>query len=237
VIIPWGSRATLGLPDNYNEQDYEKNLGPGNHKFVIRVIDINEGLIRYYNEYANHREETVKSEWKVELRDKVAQHFVESDVSSLLEIGCGTGQDSLFFMEKGIKVKAIDISAANIDYCIKKGINAQVMNLYNMNFENNTFDSVYAMNCLLHVPVKNLPEVLREIKRVIKPGGILFVGNYGGDHEGNRKFRDQKLSRFFSFRPYGEYSGLLESAGFKIINGGKINTDTQLEFNYFILRK
>ncbi|MCD6322021.1 MAG: family 78 glycoside hydrolase catalytic domain, partial [Clostridiales bacterium] len=27
VIIPWGSRATLGLPDNYNEQDYEKNLG------------------------------------------------------------------------------------------------------------------------------------------------------------------------------------------------------------------
>jgi len=237
VVIPWGSRATLTLPDNFNEQDYVKNLSPGTHEFTIRIIDIKECLIRYYNEYADYREETLKLEWKVDLRDKVIKHLLESNKSSMLEIGCGTGQDSLYFKEKGMTVKAIDLSEAHVDYCVKKGIDAEVMDLYKMTFGDNSFDSVYTMNCLLHVPVKNLPDVLCEIRRVIKPGGMMFTGNYGGNHEGNKKFNDQKYGRFFSFRPYDEYSALLEEAGFEIIDGGKLNTDTPMEFNYYILRK
>lgn len=237
VGIPCGSSATLTLPEEYNEKDYKKNLTPGTHKFTIRISDIKDRLVRYYNEYANLREETKKSEWKVNLREKAFNNFEDSNISTLLEIGCGTGQDSLYFMEKGMDVKAIDLSKGHIDYCLSKGIDAEVMDLYNMRFEDNAFDSVYTMNCLLHVPIKNLPEVLNEIRRVIKPGGMMFAGNYGGNHEGHKKFKDQKYGRFFSFKSYEEYSNLLTGAGFEIIDGGKLNTDTQLEFNYFILRK
>ncbi len=106
-----------------------------------------------------------------------------------------------------------------------------------MTFGDNSFDSVYTMNCLLHVPVKNLLDVLCEIRRVIKPGGMMFAGNYGGNHEGNSKFNDQKYGRFFSLRPYDEYLKLFDAAGFEIVDGGKLNTDTPLEFNYYILRK
>ncbi len=65
----------------------------------------------------------------------------------------------------------------------------------------------------------------------------MFLGNYGGSHEGYKKFKDQKYGRFFSFRSYDEYKKLLIAAGFEIADGGTLNTDTQLEFNYFILRK
>ncbi|WP_197061392.1 hypothetical protein [Halobacillus sp. BBL2006] len=53
---------------------------------------------------------------------------------------------------------------------------------------------------MLHVPKAQLEQVLVEVKRVMKPDGLLYLGVYGGiDQEGiwEQDFHEPK--RFFSF--------------------------------------
>jgi SAM-dependent methyltransferase len=64
-----------------------------------------------------------------------------------------------------------------------------------------SFDAVYAMNCLLHVPTPDLSRVLAAIEEVLVPGGLLYVGTWGGDDE-EGPMRDDRhpVPRFFAFR-------------------------------------
>jgi SAM-dependent methyltransferase len=46
-----------------------------------------------------------------------------------------------------------------------------------------SFDAVYAVNCLLHVPNTDLPDVLSAIRALLRPTGLFFLGVYGGAQE------------------------------------------------------
>jgi SAM-dependent methyltransferase len=237
ITIPCGTYASLKLPGNFKDSDYDRELRAGRHSFSIRILGIRDELVKYYEAYADQRESNVKSSWKVNLRNEVRYAFKEAGVRKILEIGCGTGQDSRFFMENGFHVTAIDLSPNHVDYCIQKGIDARVMDMYDMEFTEGEFDAVYAMNCLLHVPVRELPGVLKGINRVLKKNGLVFIGNYGGDTEGRRRFSEQGLARFFSFRGFREYMQYLEDAGFESVDSMPTKSDTGFWFNSFIMRK
>lgn len=118
----------------------------------------------------------------------------------MLEIGAGPGQDSLFFKENGYQVVCTDLSPEMVRICKERGLDARVMDYYKMDFPDGTFDAIYAMNCLLHVPKDQIRVVLGEIHRVMKPQGLFYLGVYGGqDSEGiwEKDFYEPK--RFFSF--------------------------------------
>jgi SAM-dependent methyltransferase len=85
--------------------------------------------------------------------------------------------------------------------CEGKGLAARVMDLLDLDLPPGTFDAVYALNCLLHVPDGALPAVLRGIRAALKPGGLFYLGVYGGkDHEGVWKDDPYEPKRFFSLR-------------------------------------
>ena len=237
ITIPCGCRATLSMPGNFDGEGYSKDLTAGRHEFKVRRLERQEELVKYYEAYADNRESTEKSGWKIELRNKVLKSFKSSGSGKILEIGCGTGQDSRFFMDNGFEVTSIDISRKHVEYCLQKGIDAHVMDLYDLKFKEGEFDAIYAMNCLLHVPVAELPGVLGGIIRVVKQDGLVFIGNYGGDSEGRRRFSNQKIGRFFSFREHGEYMQYLEDSGFEVLDSDNLISETKYKFNSYILRK
>ncbi|MDX1358057.1 MAG: family 78 glycoside hydrolase catalytic domain, partial [Clostridia bacterium] len=237
IKVPCGCKALLKLPGNFNNADYPGELPAGEHEFRVRILDRIGELRKYYDKYADNRELTVKDNWKIQLRKKVADAFMKAGVASVLEIGCGTGQDSRFFMDNGFIVKAIDLSRKHVEYCHAKGIDARVMDMHNMQFDEGEFDAVYAMNCLLHVPFDEMPEVLSGIKKVLKTNGIVFIGNYAGNTEGRRRFSNQDVGRFFSFREFNEYKSLLSASGFEILDSETIENETPFKFNSFIMRK
>jgi SAM-dependent methyltransferase len=75
------------------------------------------------------------------------------------------------------------------------------MDFLRLDFPPESFDAVYALNCLLHVPNADLPAVLRTIRAVLVPGGLFFLGAYGGDGaEGVATDDDHDPPRFFSWR-------------------------------------
>jgi SAM-dependent methyltransferase len=86
-----------------------------------------------------------------------------------------------------------------IRLCLKKGLNARQLDFYHMDFPAETFDAVFALNCLLHVPKAKLECVLTGIHTVMKPGGLFFFGVYGGqDSEGVWEKDSYEPKRFFA---------------------------------------
>jgi SAM-dependent methyltransferase len=81
-----------------------------------------------------------------------------------------------------------------------KGLDAREMDFNDLDFPPASFDAVFAMNCLLHVPHANFGGVLASVRRALKPGGVCFLGQYGG-HDEEAVYEDDHYEpkRFFAF--------------------------------------
>jgi SAM-dependent methyltransferase len=171
-----------------------------------RVADVSYDEIRQnlrlaYDGAADRRDAMHKQDWKLAERASFLDRLQAENCARLLEIGAGTGQDSAFFAQHGLSVVATDLSAEMVARCRQKNLDARVMDFGRLEFADASFDAVHAMNCLLHVPNADLPAVLAEIARVLRPGGLFFLGVYGGsEEEGPADADDHVPARFFAWR-------------------------------------
>ncbi len=160
---------------------------------------IKDQLTDSYNAAAITRDRELKEDWKAEVRSRFLSLLIRENKTTLLEIGAGSGQDSVFFKEAGLDTFSTDLSPEAIRLCREKGLQAEVMSFDALTFPYGAFDAVWGMNCLLHSPKDDLPRVLEGIKRVLKPGGVFFMGVYGGkDSEGIWEGDFYEPKRFFS---------------------------------------
>lgn len=156
-------------------------------------------LLEFYKHNAKQRNEHDLADWKLTERQRFLEEIVTVNANSILELGAGTGKDSLFFLQSGLKVEAVDMSPEMVRLCIEKGIFAHCLDLRELGFPEASFDAIYSMNALLHIPKKELQEVLVSIKRILKPNGLFYLGLHGGfDFEGIWQQDIQEPKRFFS---------------------------------------
>ena len=167
-----------------------------------RYQDVMESLRAAYDGAAEHRDRLEKAPWKVAERAGFLRRLQDENCRRLLEIGAGTGQDSAFFAGHGLQVVATDLSPEMVARCREKGLDARVMDFLHLDFPAGSFDAVYALNCLLHVPNADLPAVLDAIAAVLRPGGLFFLGVYGRDPAEEGPVDDVMYHppRFFSWR-------------------------------------
>ena len=160
---------------------------------------INTLRAAYSRESAAQRDNTAKEDWKIVERQQFLALLREEGKTTLLEIGAGTGKDALFFQESGLRVVCTDLSQAMVALCSAKGLEAYEMDFLNLDFAPASFDAIYALNCLLHVPGAALPAVLEKIRDLLRPAGLFFLGVYGGfEKEGINENDYHDPPRFFS---------------------------------------
>jgi SAM-dependent methyltransferase len=153
-----------------------------------------------YNGSADNRNTSDLEQWKLTERQRVLDVFQAADVRQMLEIGAGTGKDGAFFHDHGFDVVCTDLSPEMVRHCQAKGLTAHVMDFLKLDFAPASFDAVYALNCLLHVPKHDLPAVLDRMRLMLKPGSLFYIGVYGGrDWEGIAPFDWHNPKRFFSY--------------------------------------
>ncbi len=93
----------------------------------------------------------------------------------LLDLGCGAGENSVYFAKKGAHCVATDYSPGMVEVALQLAdrygvkIEGRTANAMALEFPDNTFDLVYASNLLHHIP--NPEMALKEMHRVLKPGG------------------------------------------------------------------
>ena len=197
-----------------------------------------DNLILSYNRQAEQRNKNDIEDWKAIERAEFLALLKSEEKESLLEIGAGHGRDSLFFQENGFQVTCIDLAPEMVKLCQQKGLNARVMDMMNLAFPDHSFDAVYALNSLLHLPKKELPTVLQNIRRVLKENGLFFLGVYGGfDFEGIWETDSYTPKRFFSFHS-DEGLKQIVTESFTLLSFKQITSgDRDLHFQSLILRK
>jgi SAM-dependent methyltransferase len=99
----------------------------------------------------------------------------------ILDAGCGTGRNLHWFLQNGIDISGIDMSADAISNLKKEhpdlpAAYLQVASLENTLFAENQFDHII-ISAVLHFAesTDQFNKMLREMVRILKPGGSLFI--------------------------------------------------------------
>jgi len=194
--------------------------------------DILDALKDSYNRAVEERDKKQITAWKTELRGKFLTLLQKEGKSRFLEIGAGVGHDSLYFQEQGMNVTSTDLSLGNVHRCIEKGLNAYEMDFKNLDFPPSSFEAIYAMNCLLHVPHADFSEILESIHSLLIPSGLFFLGQYGGrNSEGEFPDDHYRPQRFFSMLSDDKILQFAE-AFFQISHFEVVELESEIELHF-----
>ncbi|OZB95437.1 trans-aconitate 2-methyltransferase [Paenibacillus sp. XY044] len=157
---------------------------------------------------------------------------------TILDLGCGTGDLSIEIAKSGAKVIGMDYSAEMIDQARNKYADIEFIVGNAEHFAHEiTYDAVFS-NAALHW-IKNAASVVSAVHQSLKPGGR-FIAEFGG--KGNvesivaaiRKVLAEdygidanKRSPWY-FPSIGEYSSMLEHAGFRVTYAVHFDRPTKL---------
>lgn len=95
------------------------------------------------------------------------------DGAKVLDVGCNNGEFmALLRDKKKCKVWGVDLSEVALAEAKKKDLNVSLADCENLPFRDSSFDVVVLMEVLVHV--YNPGKALQEIRRVLKPNGILL---------------------------------------------------------------
>ena len=135
----------------------------------------------------------------------------------VLDAGCGEGVLVEEFANKGFKIEGVDLNYESP--FVKRG------DILNMPFyEDGQFNVVLLLDVFEHLTFANQPRVLHELRRVLRPGGVLLISIPNLAHWNSRfQFtlrgnldRSDVETNHVGERPLRENVQLLRQAGFKI---------------------
>jgi ubiquinone/menaquinone biosynthesis C-methylase UbiE len=117
------------------------------------------------------------------------------------------------------------------------------MDVANLDFRANTFDVVWASAILLHLDSKDLEKTLGEIKRVLKPEGLVLIslekrgkGRQKKEMKNSQKGKNQ-VSRFFHLFKRKEFQEVLITNNFHILQTGQKSEESgEKDWLYFIAK-
>lgn len=143
--------------------------------------------IDYYERYAaSYFENTVDLSM-----EEALQRFLEllPENADVLDLGCGSGRDSLYLDEAGCCVTMMDGSE---QMCRLAEIHTD-MEVLHMTFDemefDEVFDGIWACASLLHVPEKDMDRIMKKVVNALQPGGILYMSFKYGEEEEIRNHR------------------------------------------------
>jgi ubiquinone/menaquinone biosynthesis C-methylase UbiE len=162
--------------------------------------DTIQGIRTVYEEIAGEYDERIPGAGPADDRfTETERAYLRKRLGSdddVLELGCGTGRFVVAFGGEVRSMTGLDLSPAMLEQASRKGeaagLELQLVegDMRNLPFDDDSFDVVYSMLALMHLPVDSRQQVFLEAARVLRPGGRMIVGvknaNFERLHEGDR---------------------------------------------------
>ena len=131
---------------------------------------------------------------------------------TILDFGCGPGRDLITFTEQGHVAIGLEAAAPFAAMArTHSGCEVWEQDFLMLDLPDARFDGIFANASLFHVPMQELPRVLRELRATLKPGGVLFSSNpHGNDDEGWNRGRFGAYLRLETWRTFMTAAGFTE---------------------------
>lgn len=162
----------------------------------------------------------------------------------ILDLGCGPGHHTKYFSTLNFKVTGIDLSSQMIKLAKKEftGLDFRVMDILDLDFDENSFDGIWASASLLHVSKDELELILIKIKKILVNDGMLYISLKEG--KGSELFKDTRyggVEKFYVYYQFEEIKKILEDVRFNILEiqlkGKRTNYDTNSWLHIFCQNK
>ncbi|TVQ74002.1 MAG: class I SAM-dependent methyltransferase [Balneolaceae bacterium] len=150
----------------------------------------------------------------VELKD-----FVEATglTGSALDLACGDGRDTLFLLDKGFDVTAVDISRVALDKLEKYAqtqklsgsLTTHCVDITEFKAGRDHFDLITSATGLDHIPLEQTRKLLPSIVSWLKPGGTLYLMVHSTDDPGFASHVPEQSELTNMIRHYFRYNELL----------------------------
>lgn len=185
-------------------------------------MNYKENLKKTYNKIAEdwHKDHQ-QDDWWIEGTNKFISLLGKN--KKVLDVGCGAGFKSKYLVNHHLGVHGIDISDKMIELAKGEVPSAkfQVMDMEKIELQEK-FDGIFAQACLLHIPKKKAPGIIKYWVSFLKPKGYIYIAvkisNKGlGEEIIKENDYGYEYERFFSFYTKDEIEKYLRDAGLEVI--------------------
>lgn len=142
-----GSWYTSALPDTESEQDYDDyypDINLTTPEFISRRLD---EIVATFDKFRNS--------------------------NRLLDVGFGAGDLLRAAARAGWDAEGVEVSRPAVENAVRSGLNVHHGELAKMQFPDDYFDVVTAVEVLEHVPEPS--QLCHEIARIVRPGGLFWA--------------------------------------------------------------
>ena len=162
----------------------------------------------YYESNANQFiQDTIDKDMHIQYA--MFEKYLENKVH-ILDAGCGSGRDSLYFKAKGHQCTAFDISP-KMCYFASQLLDQEVLqfSFEELDFEDK-FDAIWASASLLHIPKDKILRTIKSLSRALKPRGVFYTSFKLGEVE------YLKGERFFNSYTEKSFQDLMYLTSFRV---------------------
>ena len=156
---------------------------------------------------------------------KHAVQLINRGSGRVLEVGVGTGL-SLPAYKRHLEIVGIDLSPEMLEKArervakdnLRHVTGLHEMDAGNLEFPDNSFDTVVAMYVMTVVP--DPEKVMRELSRVCRPGGEVMIVNHFSSEEGMRGWVERRMAPFadkIGWRPVFDVDRVLVCDDLKLV--------------------
>ena len=113
---------------------------------------------------------------------KIAKLLKKKGIKKVLDLGCGSGRHLVYLLKRGFDVYGIDNAPEGIkiarEWLRKEKLksNFKIRDIYQkLPYRNKFFDAIISIQVLHHNKIAKIRKLIKEIERILKPGGLIFV--------------------------------------------------------------
>ncbi len=174
------------------------------------ISDVSARTLAYYDQRAEDFRAGTRDHDVSQNIAALLRHIEATPPFTILDLGCGPGRDLTTFASLGHTGIGLDGSVRFVEMArAESGCEVWQQDFLALDLPDGRFDGVFANASLFHVPTRELPHVLRQLRATLAPRGVLFSSIPRGANE-----EGWNGGRYGAFHDLEAWRGYLSAAGF-----------------------
>jgi SAM-dependent methyltransferase len=181
--------------------------------------DIQTSYDRVAKEYAERfKDEMDDKPFDRDCLDRLAREV--GDLGPICDLGCGPGQIARYLHRQGVQTLGVDLSPKMVAEAqrLNPEIHFHQGDMLALPDADDSWGGIAAFYCIIHIPREQIVNALREMRRVLKPGGVLLVTFHIGEEIKHLdEWWEKPVNLNFAFYLPDQMEAWLKEAGLDLV--------------------